>query len=162
MRAGNGKRLEQKYFKSKGSQWGRHYRKSEKEQWIYQILRFSSTRLSMWDNKLHIHPYNNHLYFFSRSQSRSVGLGGKHDKWELLRSICHAQLCAYWEWLKNRWIWFIPLSCKCIKRIYKRGCFFFHRTTSSRLLLWKICSKTSNRAFIFIRANGNVRICSME
>lgn len=61
--------------------------------------------------------------FFSRKPKQISG-GSKHDKWELLRSMCHAQLCAYWEWLKNRWIWFIPLSCKFKKQIHNCGCFF--------------------------------------
>lgn len=51
---------------------------SKREQWTYQIPRFSSTHLSMWDNKLHIHPYNNHLvsFFLQKAKAKAISVGG--------------------------------------------------------------------------------------
>lgn len=119
--------LEQKkiWVESKGSLWERYLERA----------RESSGHIRFLDSAVLICPCGTinctfiriiitwffFVFFFTESQSHISG-GSKYDKWELLRSICHAQLCAYWEWLKNRWIWFIPLSCKCIKQIHNCAC----------------------------------------
>lgn len=72
--SGEWKTLEQKDLSRKQRKPVREtYGESEREQWTYQIPRFSSTHLFMWDNKLHIHPYNNHLFFFQKAKADQWG-----------------------------------------------------------------------------------------